>query len=188
MLFRSNLDHCFGALPAKRPFRSIARTINLSKTFPRASSPPLFPLTGSSRPLKPRTNSFSSACNGIPSFCTNAIPSKKSYFGHLSEQPELFPNASHANSPHLPTFPLLVGVFEKKLSREIFTSLCRYSQIHFKNGENVVMLKIRCLLKIGQRICVARTNNPKNGNWNSRIPSTAAEAAALRANGLSPNG
>ena len=44
------------------------------------------------------------------------------------------------------------------------------------------------MLKIGQRICVARTNNPKNGNWNSRIPSTAAEAVALRANGLLPHG
>ena len=30
--------------------------------------------------------------------------------------------------------------------------------------------------------------HPKNGSWPSRNPSTAAEAAALRANGLSPNG
>jgi hypothetical protein len=29
---------------------------------------------------------------------------------------------------------------------------------------------------------------PKNGSWNGQNPSTAAAAAALRANGLSPNG
>ncbi len=29
---------------------------------------------------------------------------------------------------------------------------------------------------------------PKIGSWPSRNPSTAAEAEALRANGLSPNG
>ncbi len=29
---------------------------------------------------------------------------------------------------------------------------------------------------------------PKNGSWTSQVPSTAAGAAALRANGLSPNG